>query len=59
MPCLRKIELRGGPDDGYRGNCPDGCCMTLGHRGPDVTASMPPKKAIICLACGHNDFRVA
>lgn len=30
MPLLRTIELSGGPDDGYRGNCPDGCCMTLG-----------------------------
>jgi len=38
--------------------CPK-CGKEMHDRDENVLTSNPPKKAVICLECGHNDFALA
>ena len=38
--------------------CPK-CGKEMHYRGPEVLACYPPRKEVICLECGHNDYVLA
>lgn len=38
--------------------CPK-CGKEMHDRNGNILTSYPPRKAVICLECGHNDFALA